>query len=74
MNKTNKIKMTKHFVYMEPELWKLARKMSLINGCTAHPESGSASEGVRKYLKYAMVNKNKNLKNIAGIDWDEMYI
>jgi hypothetical protein len=66
--------MSKHFVYMEDALWKLLRQLSLLNGCTSHHETGSASEAARKYIKTAIVKINPQLKNIKDIDWNELYI
>jgi hypothetical protein len=65
----------KYAVYMEPELWKLCRNVSLAKGCKSHPESGSASEGARRMLKKGMLIDTPNLINVQRdkIEWAEKY-
>lgn len=67
------IKMIPRMVYMEPELWKLSRRLSLIDGCV-HKEAGSASEHVRRAYKSWIKQNRKQLMNVAGINWSEIYI
>ena len=70
---SDKIKLKQYQVYMEPALWDLMRRLSLINGCGSHPECGSASEAVRRFAKSAALRQSKNLINIKNIDWGEIY-
>jgi len=65
--------MVKKFVYAEPELWQLLHRMSKIQG-TLRKDSGSMSEAFRKFCKTGMITLKPNLKNVEGINWDEMYI
>lgn len=66
------IHLVPRMVYMEPELWKLSRRLSLIDGC-GRIDSGSCSEHVRRVYKTWIKNTKKQLVNIAGINWDETY-
>ena len=73
-NQMQKVKLKKYFVYMEPTLWKLMKNLSLLKGCTSHPECGSSSEAVRRFAKKAVLNHEPNLINIKEINWQERYI
>lgn len=59
---------------MEPELWSLLRRLSLVFGCKSHPDAGSASEAARRFTKTAISIKRPNLKNVKGIEWNELYV
>jgi hypothetical protein len=73
MSKQPKEKIPQHQVYIEKKLWEHCKRMSLQNGCNIHPESGSASEFVRRALKTYLLKCNPNFKNIQGINWEEIY-
>jgi hypothetical protein len=63
----------KYAVYMEPELAKLLRNLSLIKGCKSHPDCGSTSEAARRFIKKAILANEKQLINIKNINWSEKY-
>ena len=60
--KKKEIIMVKKFVYAEPELWALLKRM---NG------DGSMSEAMRRYAKDGLKAAAYTIKNIQGIDWNE---
>ena len=68
-------KLKKRFVYIEDELWKLLKKISLIKGCSSHPDAGSSSEAARRMIKLGLITNEKQLLNYEKdkIDWDERY-
>jgi hypothetical protein len=69
----DKIKLKKYFVYMEPELWLLLRRLSLAKGCVSHPDAGSASEAARRFIKKSVIGSERQLINVKNINWQEMY-
>ena len=54
-------------------MWRLLRNLSLSKGCSSHPDSGSASEAARRFIKKAVVSSKRQLVNIKDINWDERY-
>ena len=61
-NKKKDIVMVRKFVFAEPELWALLKRVST---------KGSMSDAMRKFAKAGMVQTSKNFCNIKKINWFE---
>jgi len=74
----NSIKKSKHIksdevrVKCEPDLPELCKRWSKNLG-SLHIKGGSESEFMRRAAKTFLLTKAPHLKNIKGIDWDEIY-